>query len=114
MVARKNHQYYMNLAMRQAKRAEGKTFPNPLVGALVVKNGRVVARGYHKKAGLPHAEVVALSLAGNRAEAATLYVTLEPCFHFGRTPPCTDMIIKSGRNFKKLLRDPLKWSLEGR
>ena len=86
----------MNLAMRQARRAEGRTFPNPLVGALVVKNSRVIARGYHKKAGLPHAEVVALSLAGKQASGAKLYVTLEPCFHFGRTPPCTDMIIKSG------------------
>lgn len=82
--------------MRQALRASGKTFPNPLVGAVVVKSGRVIARGYHKKAGLPHAEIVALSLAGRQASGATLYVTLEPCAHFGRTPPCTDMIIKSG------------------
>ena len=82
--------------MHQAKRGEGKTTPNPLVGALVVKNNRIIARGYHKKAGLPHAEVVALSLAGRRARGATLYVTLEPCSHFGRTPPCTDMIMKYG------------------
>ncbi|MFH1678518.1 MAG: bifunctional diaminohydroxyphosphoribosylaminopyrimidine deaminase/5-amino-6-(5-phosphoribosylamino)uracil reductase RibD, partial [Candidatus Omnitrophota bacterium] len=95
-VKKKNHQYYMNLAIRHALRAEGKTFPNPLVGALVVRNGQVIARGYHKKAGLPHAEIIALSLAGKRALGATLYVTLEPCSHFGRTPPCTDMIIKSG------------------
>jgi len=95
-VIKKDHQYYMRLVMRQAQRAEGKTSPNPLVGALVVKNGRIIARGYHKKAGLPHAEVVALSLAGRQAQGATLYVTLEPCAHFGRTPPCTDMIIKSG------------------
>ena len=95
-VMKKNHQYYMALAMRQAQRAEGRTSPNPLVGALVVKDGEVIARGYHKKVGLPHAEIVALSLAGRRAEGATLYVTLEPCVHFGRTPPCTDMIIKSG------------------
>ena len=93
---KKDYRYYMNLAMRQAKQAEGKTLPNPLVGALVVKNNRILARGYHKKAGLPHAEIVALSLAGKRAAGATLYVTLEPCAHFGRTPPCTDMIIKSG------------------
>ena len=91
-----NHQYYMNLAMRQARHGEGKTFPNPLVGALIVKNGRIIARGYHKKAGLPHAEVAALSLAGKKAAGAKLYVTLEPCSHFGRTPPCTDMIINSG------------------
>ena len=93
---KKNHQYYMNLAMLQAKRGEGKTSPNPLVGALVVKNGRIIARGYHKKAGLPHAEVIALSLAGRKARGAALYVTLEPCSHFGRTPHCTDMIIKYG------------------
>ena len=88
-----NHDYYMNLALRQAQRALGKTFPNPLVGAVVVKNGQVIARGYHKKAGLPHAEVIAISLAGKKAAGATLYVTLEPCSHFGLTPPCTDMII---------------------
>ncbi len=93
---KRNHKYYMGLAMRQARRAEGRTSPNPLVGALVVRNGRVVARGYHKKVGLPHAEVIALSLAGKKSKGATLYVTLEPCSHFGRTPPCTDMIIKSG------------------
>ena len=86
----------MNLAMRQAERGKGRTFPNPLVGALIEKNNRIIARGYHKKAGLPHAEVVALSLAGRQAAGAKLYVTLEPCVHFGRTPPCTDMIIKSG------------------
>jgi diaminohydroxyphosphoribosylaminopyrimidine deaminase/5-amino-6-(5-phosphoribosylamino)uracil reductase len=93
---RKTPQYYMSLAMRLALRAEGKTSPNPMVGALVVKRGEIIARGYHKKAGLPHAEVVALSLAGKRTQGATLYITLEPCSHFGRTPPCTDMIIKSG------------------
>lgn len=93
---KKDHQYYMRLALRQALRAEGKTSPNPLVGALLVKDGRIISRGYHKKAGLPHAEVVALSLAGHRAAGALLYVTLEPCAHFGRTPPCTDMIIRSG------------------
>ena len=86
----------MGLAMRQALRAEGCTFPNPLVGSLVVKRNRIIARGYHKKVGLPHAEMVALSLAGRQAAGATLYVTLEPCSHFGHTPPCTDTIIKSG------------------
>ena len=95
-VKKDNHEYYMGLALRQALRAEGRTFPNPLVGALVVKKGNIIARGYHKKAGLPHAEVMALDLAGERAVGATLYVTLEPCAHFGRTPPCTDIIIRSG------------------
>ena len=86
----------MNLAVRQAQKAWGRTFPNPLVGAILVKQGRIIGRGYHKKAGLPHAEVEAISAAGRKAQGATLYVTLEPCSHFGRTPPCTDMIIASG------------------
>jgi len=87
---------YMRLAIELAKRAEGMTSPNPIVGACIVKNGRIIGRSYHKKAGLPHAEVNALREAGQRAKGATLYVTLEPCDHFGRTPPCTDAIIKSG------------------
>jgi len=92
----RNHEYFMNLALRLALRGKWRTSPNPMVGALVVKNGRVVGRGYHEKAGLPHAEVVALYQAGEKAKGATLYVTLEPCAHFGRTPPCVDKIIKSG------------------
>lgn len=79
-----------------ALKGRGKTSPNPLVGALVVKNGRIIGRGYHEKAGLRHAEIIALDEAGQRARGATLYVTLEPCAHFGRTPPCVDRIIKSG------------------
>jgi diaminohydroxyphosphoribosylaminopyrimidine deaminase/5-amino-6-(5-phosphoribosylamino)uracil reductase len=86
----------MNLALNLALKAKGKTSPNPAVGALVVKNGRVVGRGYHKKAGLSHAEVIALEQAGPRAQDATLYVTLEPCTHFGKTPPCVHKIIASG------------------
>ncbi|HTY45321.1 MAG TPA: bifunctional diaminohydroxyphosphoribosylaminopyrimidine deaminase/5-amino-6-(5-phosphoribosylamino)uracil reductase RibD [Patescibacteria group bacterium] len=87
---------YMHMALRLALRAKGKTSPNPMVGALVVKNGKVIGRGYHQKAGLPHAEVVALNEAGPAAQEATLYVTLEPCAHFGRTPPCVNRIMKSG------------------
>jgi diaminohydroxyphosphoribosylaminopyrimidine deaminase/5-amino-6-(5-phosphoribosylamino)uracil reductase len=87
---------YMNLALQLALRAKGRTSPNPLVGALVVKNNRIVGRGYHKKAGAPHAEVNALNVAGPKAHKATLYLTLEPCAHFGRTPPCTGKIISSG------------------
>lgn len=90
------HQNYMEQALRLALKAKGKTSPNPLVGALVVKNGRIIAGGYHEKAGLPHAEVAALDEAGKAAKGATLYVTLEPCSHFGRTPPCVDKIIRSG------------------
>lgn len=87
---------YMNLAMKLALKARGKTSPNPMVGSVVVKNGHVIGKGYHEKAGLAHAEVVALDEAGNNAKGACLYVTLEPCAHFGRTPPCVDKIIKSG------------------
>jgi len=86
----------MREALRLAKKGTGKTFPNPMVGAVVVKGGRVVGRGFHQCAGLPHAEVEALLCAKGRARGATLYVNLEPCNHFGRTPPCADAIIRSG------------------
>lgn len=87
---------YMRIAIGLAKRAEGMTSPNPIVGAVVVKDGRIVGKGYHRAAGLSHAEVDALLEARDRARGATLYVTLEPCDHFGRTPPCTDLIIRTG------------------
>ncbi len=87
---------YMKLAMDLALKAKGKTSPNPLVGALIVKNNRIVGRGYHLFCGGDHAEVVALKAAGAKAKGAKLYVTLEPCSHFGRTPPCVDKIILSG------------------
>jgi diaminohydroxyphosphoribosylaminopyrimidine deaminase/5-amino-6-(5-phosphoribosylamino)uracil reductase len=86
----------MSEALRLARLGEGLTRPNPPVGAVIVKNGQVVGRGYHRKAGGPHAEVVALRQAGARARGATLYVTLEPCSTFGRTPPCTEAIIRAG------------------
>lgn len=86
----------MQEALRLAALATGRTSPNPLVGAVVVKDGRIVGAGYHAKAGGPHAEVVALEQAGEQARGATLYVTLEPCSHYGRTPPCADLIIKCG------------------
>lgn len=70
--------------------------PNPRVGAVVVCDGKIVGEGYHEAVGLPHAEVVAIEQAGLRAQGGTLYVTLEPCNHYGRTPPCTDLIIRSG------------------
>ena len=88
--------YFMRLALNLAVKADGQTSPNPVVGALVVKGGRIVGRGYHKKAGAAHAEVVAIEEAKNRAKGARLYVTLEPCSHFGRTPPCVNRIIESG------------------
>lgn len=86
----------MQLAMQLALKAEGLTSPNPLVGALLVKNHKIISKGYHQKAGSAHAEVVALAKAGEKARGATLYVTLEPCAHYGRTPPCVDKIIASG------------------
>lgn len=86
----------MKLALREAKKGIGRTSPNPAVGAVVVKDGRVVGKGYHRKAGSPHAEVNALRDAGGQAQGATLYVTLEPCNHTGRTPACTQAILKSG------------------
>ncbi len=86
----------MRLALREARRGRGRTSPNPLVGAVVIKDGKIVGKGFHKKAGTPHAEVHALRDAGNKANGATIYVTLEPCNHTGRTPPCTHRILKSG------------------
>ena len=100
-------QYYMNLALDLARKSEGQTNPNPLVGAVIVKSGKVVAKGYHEKAGLPHAEAIALNKAGTKARGADLYVNLEPCCHHGRTPPCTEAIISAG--IKRVIlgiRDP--------
>ncbi|MEK9628809.1 MAG: bifunctional diaminohydroxyphosphoribosylaminopyrimidine deaminase/5-amino-6-(5-phosphoribosylamino)uracil reductase RibD [Nitrospinota bacterium] len=85
---------FMLRALELARK--GRTSPNPMVGAVVVKNNRVIAEGFHPYAGGPHAEVVALRKAGNKAKGADLYVNLEPCCHTGRTPPCTDTIIRSG------------------
>lgn len=86
----------MRLALRLARRAWGMTSPNPLVGAVVVRDGVCVGQGWHHRAGTPHAEVHALAAAGGKAAGATLYVTLEPCCTHGRTPPCTDAIITAG------------------
>lgn len=83
----------MREALRIARNAEGRTSPNPMVGAVIVKDGRIIAEGWHRQAGTPHAEVHALNMAGTLAEGATLYVTLEPCSHFGRTPPCANKIV---------------------
>jgi diaminohydroxyphosphoribosylaminopyrimidine deaminase/5-amino-6-(5-phosphoribosylamino)uracil reductase len=88
---------YMRLAIRLAKRAEGLTSPNPIVGAVLVKDNKIIGKGYHKRAGLPHAEIEAIKNAkkkGFSPEGATLYVTLEPCSTYGRTPPCVEAIIR--------------------
>jgi len=88
---------YMHMALRLAKRAKGLTSPNPMVGAVVVKDDTVISRGYHQRAGSSHAEVLALQKAGTKAKGATLYVTLEPCTHTDkRTPPCAPFIVESG------------------
>lgn len=89
--------HYMGMALDLAVRARGKTWPNPMVGAVVVRDGAVIGQGYHQKAGLPHAEIEALNEAGERARGATLFVNLEPCSHTDkRTPPCTEAIIRAG------------------
>ena len=86
----------MARALELASRARGRTSPNPLVGAVIVRDGAVLSEGFHRGAGLPHAEVEALRPLGGKAEGATIYVTLEPCCHHGRTPPCTDALLASG------------------
>jgi diaminohydroxyphosphoribosylaminopyrimidine deaminase/5-amino-6-(5-phosphoribosylamino)uracil reductase len=90
-----NDEKYMKMALDLAVKGCGNTTPNPVVGAVVVKEGRVVGKGYHKAAGTAHAEVHAINDAGKRAKQATLYVTLEPCNHTGRTPPCTQKILEA-------------------
>ncbi|WP_226643680.1 bifunctional diaminohydroxyphosphoribosylaminopyrimidine deaminase/5-amino-6-(5-phosphoribosylamino)uracil reductase RibD [Mesobacillus subterraneus] len=91
-----NNQDYMALAINLARATEGQTSPNPRVGAVLVKDGQIIGMGAHLKAGEPHAEVHAVKMAGEKAEGATLYVTLEPCSHFGKTPPCSNLVIESG------------------
>lgn len=88
-------QYYMRQALTIAQYAAGRTSPNPLVGAVIVKDGRIVGQGWHRQAGTPHAEIHALSQAGELAKEATVYVTLEPCSHHGRTGPCADALIQA-------------------
>lgn len=90
-------EYYMRECFELAKNALGRTSPNPIVGAIVLdKNGFPVGKGYHRAAGTEHAEVIAIREAGEKVQGGTLIVNLEPCCHFGKTPPCTDLIIKSG------------------
>ncbi|MBN6888644.1 diaminohydroxyphosphoribosylaminopyrimidine deaminase / 5-amino-6-(5-phosphoribosylamino)uracil reductase [Cytobacillus horneckiae] len=91
-----NDQFYMNLAIQNAKAMKGQTDPNPLVGAVIVNHNRIVGVGAHLKAGEPHAEIHALRMAGQQAAEGTIYVTLEPCSHHGRTGPCAEAIVKAG------------------
>jgi len=102
-----SHETYMNKALILARRPRVPPYPNPWVGCVIAKAGRIVGRGWHRGPGTDHAEVAALHQAGSRARGATLYVTLEPCCHHGRTPPCTDAIIAAGiRKVVYAIRDP--------
>ncbi len=97
----------MTLALRLARKGLGRTWPNPMVGAVVVKRGNIVGAGWHKQYGGPHAEVNALKQAGRRAKEATLYLNLEPCSHHGKTPPCAEAVIRAGvARVVCALRDP--------
>ncbi len=96
MIDKDRDRYYMYLALEEAVKGVGRTAPNPCVGAVIVKDARVVGRGYHKKAGMPHAEIDALVDAGSMARGSTIYVTLEPCNHTGRTPPCSHALADAG------------------
>jgi diaminohydroxyphosphoribosylaminopyrimidine deaminase/5-amino-6-(5-phosphoribosylamino)uracil reductase len=87
---------FLELALELAERGRGTTKPNPVVGAVLVRDGEVVGRGWHERAGGPHAEIVALDAAGDAARGATLYTTLEPCAHHGRTPPCVEALVAAG------------------
>lgn len=99
--------FYMQLALDLAQKGIGFTSPNPVVGAVVVKNGEIVGKGYHRKAGGAHAEATAIKNAGELAEGATLFVNLEPCNHTGRTPPCTRSIVEAGiRRVVTAMPDP--------
>lgn len=93
---RAEDEYWMKRALHLAERGRGTTSPNPMVGAVLVKEGRVVGEGYHARAGEDHAEIVALKKAGAEAKGATLYINLEPCTHYGRTPPCAPALIEAG------------------
>ncbi|UCF84800.1 MAG: bifunctional diaminohydroxyphosphoribosylaminopyrimidine deaminase/5-amino-6-(5-phosphoribosylamino)uracil reductase RibD, partial [Desulfobacteraceae bacterium] len=87
---------FMREALRQARKGLGRTSPNPAVGTVIVRDGQILAKAYHRKAGLPHAEAEALSKLRGSAPGGTLYVNLEPCNHHGKTPPCTEAILRSG------------------
>lgn len=95
MSASRDHAW-MEMAYGLAEKARGRTSPNPMVGAVVVRDDAVAGHGYHAEPGKPHAEIIALGQAGRRAKGATLYVTLEPCVHWGRTGPCVDTVVTSG------------------
>ena len=103
----KSHEEYMERALRLAVKAQGRTSPNPMVGAVLVKDGRIVGEGFTRPAGGPHAEIVALTEAGESTKGSTAYVTLEPCAHYGRTAPCADALIEAGiKKVYSAIEDP--------
>src|SRR5580693_8221099 len=98
---------WMRQALKLARRGLSQVSPNPMVGAVIVKNNRLISSGYHRRFGGPHAEVEALARAGARAKGATLYVNLEPCSHWGKTPPCADAVLRAGiQRVVAAMRDP--------
>jgi len=99
--------YYMEMALALAEKGLGRTWPNPMVGAVIVKNGKIIGKGWHHYYGGPHAEINALRQAGAKAAGATLYLNLEPCSHFGQTPPCAQALIQAGiRRVLCAMKDP--------
>ncbi len=102
-----NDEHFMRLALAEAKKGLGRTSPNPMVGAVVVKNNKILATGFHHHCGGDHAEIDAFKKIGTKAKGSKLYVTLEPCRHYGRTPPCVDQIIKRGiKEVVVAMKDP--------
>lgn len=97
----RSHENYMKRAIELAKKGWGRTNPNPLVGAVIVKDGKIISEGFHEVVGGSHAEVCAINNADTSVAGSTMYVNLEPCSHYGRTPPCVKAIIEAG--IKKLL-----------
>ena len=95
MTDKETDKYFMQKVINLAKNGQYTVHPNPMVGAIVVKNNKIISSGYHKKPGGPHAEQEAIKKAGSNAKNSTLYINLEPCCHYGRTPPCSDLIIQS-------------------
>jgi len=91
-----SHKKYMEVAIKLAEKGKGYVSPNPLVGCIIVKRGKIVGRGYHKKYGEAHAEINALKAAGKKANNATMYINIEPCSHWGKTGPCTETIVEAG------------------
>ena len=110
MAAETEHERWMRRALVLAAQGRGRTSPNPMVGAVIVRDGQVVGEGYHQRAGTPHAEIHALRQAGERARGGILYVNLEPCSHYGRTPPCTEAILAAGlAEVHMAMLDPNPW-----